>query len=40
VTATAINGYNTATWNPQITVTVSGGTVAGTYSATITHSVL
>lgn len=40
VTATGITGDNSATWNPTITVTVAGGTVAGVYSATITHSVL
>jgi hypothetical protein len=40
VTASGITGDNTATWNPTITVAVSGGTVAGTYSATITHSVV
>ena len=40
VTATEITGDNRATWNPTIDVDVPGGTVAGTYSATITHSVL
>lgn len=40
VTATGITGDNSATWNPTITVTVPGGTVAETYSAVITHSVL
>jgi hypothetical protein len=40
VTATAITGDNSATWNPTITVTVPGGMAAGIYSATITHSVL
>jgi hypothetical protein len=40
VTATEITGNNTATWTPTITVDVPGNTVAGTYSATITHSVL
>ena len=39
VTATGITGDNSATWNPTINVAVAGGTVAGTYSATITHSV-
>jgi hypothetical protein len=38
-TATAVSGDNTATWNPTIVVTVPAGAVAGTYSATITHSV-
>jgi Ice-binding-like len=40
VTATEINGSNTATWNPTITVTISGGTAAGVYTAAITHSVI
>ena len=38
-TATAVTGDNTATWNPSIAVTIPAGAVAGTYSATITHSV-
>jgi hypothetical protein len=40
VTATGITGDNSATWNPTINVAVAGGTIAGTYSATITHSVV
>ena len=40
VTATGITGDNSATWNPTITVTMPGGTIAGVYSATITHSVV
>jgi hypothetical protein len=40
VTATGITGDNAATWNPTITVAVPGGTAAGVYSATITHSVV
>ena len=40
VTATGITGDNSATWNPTINVAVPGGTVAGVYSGTITHSVL
>ena len=40
VTATGITGNNSATWNPTITVHVAGGTAAGVYSATITHSVV
>ena len=39
VTATGVTGDNAATWNPTITVTVPGGMAAGTYAATITHSV-
>jgi len=40
VTATGITGDNSATWNPAINVAVPGGMAAGTYSATITHSVV
>jgi hypothetical protein len=39
VTASAISGDNSAIWNPTITVTIPGGTAAGVYTATITHSV-
>ena len=39
VTATDVTGNNTASWNPTIHVTVSGGMPAGTYLGTITHSV-
>lgn len=38
-TATAVHGDNTGTWNPTITVPLLAGAVAGTYGATITHSV-
>jgi len=38
-TATAVLGVNTATWDPSIAVTLPAGAQAGTYSATITHSV-
>jgi hypothetical protein len=40
VTATGITGDNSATWNPTINVAVPGGMAAGTYSATITHSLV
>ena len=40
VTATGITGDNSATWNPTIHVAVAGGTIANTYSAVITHSVV
>jgi hypothetical protein len=40
VTATAITGDNSATWNPTINVLVPGGMAAAVYSATITHSVV
>jgi len=39
VTASGITGDNSATWNPTINVLVPGGKAAGTYTATITHSV-
>ena len=39
VTATAISGQNSATWNPTITVGLPGSTAAGDYTGTITHSV-
>ncbi len=40
VTATAITGSNTATWNPTLDITIAGTFVAGVYTGTITHSVL
>jgi len=40
ITATGITGDNSATWTPTINVAVPGGTVATTYSAIITHSVV
>lgn len=39
VSATAITGNNTASWNPTIHVAVAANMAAGVYSATITHSV-
>jgi Ice-binding-like/WxL domain surface cell wall-binding len=39
LTATA-SGSNAASWNPTISVVVPGGTAAGSYTTTITHSVL
>jgi hypothetical protein len=39
VTATNVNGDNSAAWNPVIQVSVPSGAVGGTYSAIITHSV-
>jgi len=39
VNATNVNGNTTVTWNPVIQVTVPGGAIGGTYSATIVHSV-
>jgi hypothetical protein len=37
--ATAVNGSNTATWDPTIAVTIPANALAGTYSSSITHSV-
>jgi hypothetical protein len=39
VTATAITGDNTATWNPTIHIAVGANMAAGIYLGTITHSV-
>jgi hypothetical protein len=39
-TGSAASGNNTATWNPDITVTVPGGALVGAYAGTITQSVL
>lgn len=39
VTATAITGDNTATWNPTIHVAFTANMAAGVYLGTITHSV-
>lgn len=39
ITATAITGDNTATWNPTIKVAVAANMAAGVYFGTITHSV-
>jgi Ice-binding-like/Domain of unknown function DUF11 len=39
VTATNVNGDNSAAWNPVLQVSVPSGAIVGTYSATITHSV-
>jgi hypothetical protein len=37
--ATTASGVNSASWNPALSVLVPAGAVAGTYTATITHSV-
>ena len=39
VNATNVDGNTAVTWNPVIDVTVPGGAIGGTYSATIVHSV-
>ena len=40
VTASEITGNNVARWTPTISVKIPAGAVAGTYSGTVTHSVL
>ncbi|MCU1589930.1 MAG: hypothetical protein JWP11_1186 [Frankiales bacterium] len=39
-TGTSIAASTSVSWNPQISVAVGAGNVAGTYSGTITHSVV
>ena len=39
VTATAVIGAMSASWNPTVSVTIPSSVIAGTYSGTITHSV-
>ncbi len=39
VSAANVAGNTTVTWNPTVQVTAPGGAIAGTYTATITHSV-
>lgn len=34
------SGNNTATWNPNLTVTIPAATTAGTYTSVVTHSVI
>ncbi|GLW22848.1 hypothetical protein DI270_018965 [Microbispora triticiradicis] len=38
-TGTELQGNNSATWNPTLTINIPSGTVAGTYTGTVTHSV-
>ncbi len=38
-TATAVNGNNTASWTPLLQVTAPAQALAGSYTATLTHSV-
>ncbi|HEY1617218.1 MAG TPA: hypothetical protein VGG25_06345 [Streptosporangiaceae bacterium] len=38
-TATGVLGNNSASWNPTLTVTIPAAAPAGTYTATLTHSV-
>jgi hypothetical protein len=40
VTGSEISGNNQARWTPKITITIPAGVVAGTYTGTITHSIL
>jgi hypothetical protein len=37
---TGFSGNNTAVWNPTVTVVIPVGSVTGTYTSTITHSVV
>jgi hypothetical protein len=39
VTATAVIGAMSASWDPTVSVTIPTDVIAGTYSGTITHSV-
>lgn len=39
-TATTVAGDNTATWNPTISLTVPAAAVPGTYTSTLTQSVI
>jgi hypothetical protein len=39
-TASAVAGDNTATWNPTISLTVPAAAVPGTYTSTLTQSVI
>lgn len=39
-TATAVSGNNTATWDAVLRVTAPAGTLADSYTATLTHSFL
>lgn len=39
VSGAHVDGINTATWNPTITVDVPGGVAPSVYTATFTHSV-
>jgi hypothetical protein len=40
INATTSSSGNTATWNPQFQFTVPAGSATGTYTGTVTHSVL
>ena len=39
VSATNVAGNTAVTWNPTVVVTIPGSAIAGSYTATITHSV-
>lgn len=39
-TATAVSGNNTATWDASLSILAPAGTLADTYTATLTHSFL
>jgi len=40
VTATDVSGNNTASWNPTLDVTLPATNLAGSYSGTVTTSIL
>lgn len=40
VTATGVAGNNSATWSPTFSIAIPSGFAVGTYTGTITHSVL
>jgi hypothetical protein len=39
-TGVSLSSSTSLSWNPQIAITVAAGNVAGTYTGTITHSVV
>ena len=39
-TATAVSGYNTASWNPTLDVSMPAGALAGDYSGVVTTSIV
>jgi hypothetical protein len=40
VTADAVSGVNTATWDAGLSVAIPAQALAGTYTAVLTHSIL
>jgi hypothetical protein len=39
-TATAVSGYNTASWNPTLNVSMPAGALTGAYTGTVTTSLV